>query len=808
MANGSTLGAESCAPANGVIDPHENVAVLFNLMNTGGAGTSNLVATLQASGGVTPITTSQNYGVIAPGGSAAKAFIFNAGGICGGTITATLHLQDDLLDLGNVSYTFTLGTLVTAYTENFDAAIPPALPPGWVAVNAVGAAPLWVTSNAGTPAPPADTAPNAAFVNDPSTISDKRLDSPPIPIASSSAQLTFRHNRNLESGFDGGVLEISIGGGAFTDILAAGGSFVTGGYTATISSSFGNPIAGRAAWSGNSAGFITTTVNLPAAAAGSSVVLRWRMGSDSSVAGTGWRVDSIRITDGFLCCGPQLSANGSAITAENCFPDNFVIDPGETVQVSFCVKNYGTGSTIDLVGTLQATGGVTSPSGPVDYGVIAPGATVCRVFTFTADGTCGGNITASLQLQDGATDLGTVTYPFTLGVATPVVPLSEAFDTVVPPALPAGWTTAASGVEVPWVTSATNPSSAPNDAFAPDVSNIGNTDLVSPTFAVPSGGATVTFRNLYNMESTFDGEVLEISIGGVAFVDITTGGNTFLSGGYNATISSSFGSPIAGRRAWSGLSGGTTASPTYITSSINLPTAANGQNVQLKWRAATDNSVAASGQNGVKVDSIVVNGTTFICCELPTLTDLSPAKLWVGLKNSDDQGTQFDIRVEVLKNGNPVATGLQRCMTGVTRNPSQAKQTNVAFDPFADLTYGSGDVVGFRVSTRVGTNPDNTKCAGPGGSHNNAVGLRLYYDSAGQASHFDATITPHPNTNLYLHSNGNPCNNAESTAVTTRSLSDTAPVGASSKCKDSGTVNFANGNPFSVIGTWSLPPMP
>ena len=53
-----------------------------------------------------------------------------------------------------------------------------------------------------------------------------------------------------------------------------------------------------------------------------------------------------------------------------------------------------------------------------------------------------------------------------------------------------------------------------------------------------------------------------------------------------------------------------------------------------------------------------------------TLTDLSPAKLWVGLKNSDDQGTQFDIKVEVLKNGTPVASGLQRCMTGVTRNPS------------------------------------------------------------------------------------------------------------------------------------------
>ena len=122
-------------------------------------------------------------------------------------------------------------------------------------------------------------------------VSDKRLDSPSIPITSSAAQLTFRNNYNLEASppsfFDGGVLEISIGGGAFTDIIAAGGSFVAGGYTGTISTGFSNPLAGRQAWSGNSAGFITTTVNLPAAAAGQNIVLRWRMGSDTQYRG-GW----------------------------------------------------------------------------------------------------------------------------------------------------------------------------------------------------------------------------------------------------------------------------------------------------------------------------------------------------------------------------------------------------------------------------------------------------------------------------------------------------------------------------------------
>ena len=104
---------------------------------------------------------------------------------------------------------------------------------------------LGQSSNSGVPDPVADSLPNAAFVNDPAVVSDKRLDSPAFAITSAAAQLTFRNNYALEASppsfFDGGVLEISIGGGAFTDIIAAGGSFVTGGYTGTISTSFSNP---------------------------------------------------------------------------------------------------------------------------------------------------------------------------------------------------------------------------------------------------------------------------------------------------------------------------------------------------------------------------------------------------------------------------------------------------------------------------------------------------------------------------------------------------------------------------------------
>ena len=174
--------------------------------------------------------------------------------------------------------------------EFFDGVTPPALPTGWLSTT-------WVTSNSGVPTPPADTVPNAAVVDDPSTTSDKRLDSPSIFLIEGGepVQITFRNNFNLQDGFDGGVLELSPdGGNTFQDILSFG-SFLSGGYNGMISNCCSNPLAGRQVWTGSSGGFITTTVNLRVTW-GPSMVLRWRMGSDSSVSGEGWRVDTVVIT--------------------------------------------------------------------------------------------------------------------------------------------------------------------------------------------------------------------------------------------------------------------------------------------------------------------------------------------------------------------------------------------------------------------------------------------------------------------------------------------------------------------------------
>ncbi len=139
--------------------------------------------------------------------------------------------------------------------------------------------------------------------------------SPSLTLPLGAAQLSFRNRYDLEydpqnatNGWDGGVLEIKIGAGAFTDILAAGGTFASGGYNRTIDTGFSSPIAGRQAWSGNSGAYVTTLVNLPTAAAGQAIQLRWRCGTDSGgTSGSGWRIDGIAIN------GPGCAVNNPPI---------------------------------------------------------------------------------------------------------------------------------------------------------------------------------------------------------------------------------------------------------------------------------------------------------------------------------------------------------------------------------------------------------------------------------------------------------------------------------------------------------------
>ena len=113
---------------------------------------------------------------------------------------------------------------------------------------------------------------------------------------------------------------------------------------------------------------------------------------------------------------PLIVSNGVSIAAENCGFGNASIDPGETVSVSFSLRNGGTASTSNLMATLLTGSGVSVASAAQSYGtVVAGGAPVSRSFSLSATGLCAGALTANLHLQDGTNDLGTLSFPFKLG---------------------------------------------------------------------------------------------------------------------------------------------------------------------------------------------------------------------------------------------------------------------------------------------------------------------------------------------------------------------------------------------------------
>ena len=299
---------------------------------------------------------------------------------------------------------------------------------------------------------------------------------------------------------------------------------------------------------------------------------------------------------------------------------------GGTLTTLFGIDSGTQGGVRTASSSLVRIGGVDGTPSPNGGQLFTVGALGPNVTNFGGFDIQGGSNTAYAVLRlSGVSTLFTVN--LTTGAVTAVGPVSgtpaidgiavspctvpppscdQNFDNVTAPALPSGFSSTSSGSLPPWVTSTTNPDTAPNDAFA-DTTNgtsVGNTELITSNFVVLPAGSQVTFRNLYNLSNGFDGEVLEISINGGPYQDIITAGGTFVTGGYNGTIAAGTGSPIAGRQAFTGLSGGTQAAPTYITTTVNLPATANGQLIRLKFRVATDNAGTAPGASGVRIDTI------------------------------------------------------------------------------------------------------------------------------------------------------------------------------------------------------------
>lgn len=381
----ATILTEGCAPANGALDPGETVTVNFSFKNLGGVKTTNLVVTLLPDNGVLWPSAAQSLGALGVGATASRSFTFTANGPCGSTLPARLQFQDGPANLGTLVYSFTLGKPISALSQTFDSVAAPNLPPGWTSVATTNVS-AWVTSTLLF-----DSEPNAVFADEPQVRGIEDLLSPVIPITSPLAQLIFRQSYNTESdpvvvtqAFDGGLLEIQVGTNDFTDILAAGGSFATGGYTRTISTltNDDNPLTGRQAWGGNSGGFISTVVNLPASAAGQSVQFKWRFALDTGnfFGGRGWYIDSVSVRDGATCCNPSADV---AVTV-SATPEPVAV--GGVLSYTISLTNSGPGSAYGVSVTNFLPAGVNFASGSAGC-LFTNGSVTCTAGTLPAGAT-------------------------------------------------------------------------------------------------------------------------------------------------------------------------------------------------------------------------------------------------------------------------------------------------------------------------------------------------------------------------------------------------------------------------------------
>ena len=349
------LVAESNSGANGVADPRETVRIGVTLSNQGELVANNVVATLTGPSGFTGFETSATLNSLAASASAELLFLFAQDGLCGDTVQLAVNLTGDGDYSESLTIPLQLGTIGTGglIDEGFD--VGSALPSGW-SQSVINGGSDWVTS-----AVRADSPSQSAFSAGVSSAGEALLFSPSMMIGSTGATLSFRHYYDLQSKIDGAVLEVSLDEGAWFDLLNSAATVVSGDYNDTIRGNVNTSLRLDEVWTGNSGGFVTTAVSLPATWSGQRVQFRWRVVHDSGTAGEGWYLDTVSYVSGVAICDPfnpfvSLTASGTSLV-EN--------DPAATVTLTLStplplVSNLTV--TPDLSGTAEASDLVAAPT--------------------------------------------------------------------------------------------------------------------------------------------------------------------------------------------------------------------------------------------------------------------------------------------------------------------------------------------------------------------------------------------------------------------------------------------------------------
>ncbi len=221
---------------------------------------------------------------------------------------------------------------------------------------------------------------------------------------------------------------------------------------------------------------------------------------------------------------------------------------------------------------------------------------------------------------------------------------------------------------------------APNHGFTTDVAF--ETKIMTVGF---DGDFTIEWWHYYDLEAQYDGAVVEVSINGGEWADVTDVGGTFEGDGYIDTMYDDTEAAIADREAFTGFNQG--------WETVNFGENLNGNQVQFRFRISTD---SGANEDGWYIDdmtfsnietsifSTLVAGDSFACDNhIPVVS--------VGADQTVNEGDSVTLSVQATDKNNDDLTYSWEQTAGTSVTLTDADTATASFTAMA-LSSGSEEL--------------------------------------------------------------------------------------------------------------------
>ena len=177
----------------------------------------------------------------------------------------------------------------------------------------------------------------AMFLNNNSFQSDVAVESKSFQIGySGDFEISFWHTYLIENEWDGGVVEISVNGGDWTDVTEMGGQFAVG-YDSVLIENDSQALQERMTFTGRNiqdsgAYGNYETINFGDTLNGNQAKIRFRISSDSAASDFGWWIDNLELSNVLTPVFTKVVAGDSVNSCDNAMP--FLLVENNSAEIS------------------------------------------------------------------------------------------------------------------------------------------------------------------------------------------------------------------------------------------------------------------------------------------------------------------------------------------------------------------------------------------------------------------------------------------------------------------------------------------